>query len=101
MDPISAFGSQPTASPGPSAVRPGGQSPEADPTQKAAQGFETIFLRQILKDLRKTAEVGGESSYMTGFYTDMFDDFLAEHLTKAGGIGLADAIKTYLERSGR
>ncbi len=67
----------------------------------AAEGFEAIFLRQMLRDLRKTTTIDGEKSGMTGLYTDMFDDFLAEHLAKAGGVGLADVIRTYLERSGR
>jgi Rod binding domain-containing protein len=67
----------------------------------AAEGFEAIFLRQMLRDLRKTTTIDGEKSAMTGLYTDMFDDFMAEHLAKTGGVGLADVIRTYLERSGR
>ena len=73
----------------------------ADGIGDPAEGFEAIFLRQLLRDLRKTATVDGESSHTTGFYTDMFDDFLAQHLAATGGIGLAGAIRTYLERSGR
>jgi len=45
--------------------------------------------------------VGGESSSMTGAYTEMFDDQLAEHLGKVGGIGLKDVIRAYLGRNGQ
>lgn len=86
------------ASPGSVPTNPAARAADgSDP----AEGFETIFLRQLLRDLRKTTSFDGEKSNMTGFYTDMFDDFLAQHLAKTGGIGLAGAIRTYLERSGK
>ena len=91
MDPVSALG---VATSRPAIPTP---STGNDP----AAGFEAILLRQLLRDLRKTASIDGESSYVTGFYTDISDDFLAEHMSKAGGIGLADAIRTYLQRNGR
>jgi Rod binding domain-containing protein len=113
VDPISALGPGGVA-PGTEAVqnmapRPlmaGTHSPAAptlgvDGIRDASEGFEAIFLRQMLRDLRKTATFDDESSHMTGFYTDMFDDFLAQHLAKAGGIGLAGAIRTYVERTGQ
>jgi Rod binding domain-containing protein len=69
--------------------------------EEAAQGFEAIFMRQLLHDLRKTTSIDGQSSYTAGFYNDMFDDFLAEHLAKAGGLGLGGVIRAYAERGAR
>jgi flagellar protein FlgJ len=109
MDPLAAVGLPGITPEVRSAIRPGptaaaSPTPELGPASKLddpAQGFEAIFMRQLLRDLRKTASVDGESSSMTGLYTDMLDDVLAEHLTKAGGMGLAGVIRAYLERSGR
>jgi len=78
-------------------------STNTDPGQinKAAEGFEAIFMRQILHQFRSSVSVDGESSSMTGLYTEMFDDQLAEHLAKAGGLGLKDVIRAYLGRNGQ
>lgn len=66
---------------------------------QVARDFEAVFLRQLLRDLRKTASVDGESTPMTtGLYQDLFDEHLAEQLARAGGIGLADVLRTYLEQ---
>ncbi len=113
MDPISALRAPsvtPPALAGPLApARPaatrkpavaGKPAPAAKPDPRlaeAAQGFEAIFLRQILHDLRKTASIDGEKSAMSGIYTEMLDEHLADQLTKAGGIGLGQAIRIYLE----
>ncbi len=68
---------------------------------KAAEGFEAIFLRQILHQFRASVSVDGENSSMTGLYTEMFDDQLAEHLASVGGLGLKDVIRAYLGRNGQ
>jgi Rod binding domain-containing protein len=104
MDPIAALAPRMTAAPtawpaaAASSAARGGAAAKTDPRlTEAAQGFEAIFLRQILKDLRKTAVMDGEKSAMSGIYTEMFDEHLADQLAKAGGIGLGQAIRTYLK----
>jgi Rod binding domain-containing protein len=77
----------------PSAAKP----PTPDEIRQASEQFEAIFLRQILRDLRKTATLSGEPSFMTGFYTELFDEHVADHLARAGGLGLAGVIRAYLE----
>ena len=59
-------------------------APQADPKlQKAAQGFEAIFLREILsKSLPKVS--GGLSAY-----GDMMGGAMAEGMAQSGGLGLA------------
>lgn len=79
--------------------RTAGPSPHE--IQEVAEKFEAIFLRQLLRDLRKTATLGDETSYMAGFYGDMLDEQLADQMAKTGGIGLGSVIRAYLERSTR
>lgn len=66
-----------------------------------AEQFEAIFLRQLLRDLRKTATIDAETSTSTSIYQDLFDEHLADQLARAGGVGLAGVIRAYLERRGR
>ncbi|MBI3637225.1 MAG: rod-binding protein [Candidatus Rokubacteria bacterium] len=72
-----------------------------DQIKEAAEQFEAIFLRQIVRGLRKTTELNGEPAYTTGFYGDLMDEQLAQHLAKAGGMGLAPVIRAYLEQHPR
>jgi flagellar protein FlgJ len=67
--------------------------------EEVAQGFEAIFMRQIVKGLRKTATVDEDSAFMNGIYSDMLDEQLADHLARSGGLGLAAVIRAYLERA--
>jgi len=61
---------------------------------KAAKDFEAIFLRQMLKQLEKTtaAGCGAQASAGQGTYGSMIVDSVAESISKAGGLGLADVI---------
>ncbi len=99
MDPVQALGVG-TATASHAAAQ---AKANTDPGQidKAAEGFEAIFLRQILHQFRASVSVDGENSSMTGLYSEMFDDQLAEHLAKVGGLGLKDVIRTYLGRNGQ
>jgi len=103
MDPVAAplaARPHPVGDIPPSAPRRSSPAPSGG-VEEAAQGFEAIFMRQMLRELRKTTSIDGENSYATAFYNDMFDDYLAEHLTRAGGLGLAGVIRAYVERDGR
>lgn len=82
---------------GPAAAKP--RTPAE--IRQASEQFEAIFLRQILRDLRKTATLSGETSFMTGSYTELFDEHVADHLARNGGLGLAGVIRAYLEGGGR
>jgi flagellar protein FlgJ len=104
MDPIGPLAPRITAAPtarpaaAASSAACAGAAAKTDPRlTEAAQGFEAIFLRQILKDLRKTSVIDDEKSAMSGIYTEMFDEHLADQLAKAGGIGLGQAIQIYLK----
>ncbi|MBJ9836874.1 MULTISPECIES: rod-binding protein [Citrobacter] len=65
--------------------------------QKAAQQFEAIFLRNMLKEMRKTNEIFDSKDnpfnsdsvrMMQGFYDDQLCNSLAQH----HGIGIAEMI---------
>ena len=66
-----------------------------DRVRKAAQQFEGLLLRELLKVLRKTAPQGSlsGSGFSGDMYTQMMDDALAENLSKAGGVGLAPMLE--------
>ena len=71
--------------------------------QKAAQQFEAIFLRNMLKEMRKTNEIFDSKDnpfnsdsvrMMQGFY----DDQLCDSLAQQHGIGIAAMIVKQLSR---
>jgi Rod binding domain-containing protein len=70
---------------------------KADEAYKAAQQFEAIFLRMVVKDMRKnaTAMTGG-GMMGEGVGTDVregwFDTFMSDHLAATGQVGLADSL---------
>lgn len=74
--------------------------------QKAAQQFEAIFLRNMLKEMRKTNEIFDSKDnpfnsdsvrMMQGFY----DDQLCNSLAQQHGIGIAAMIVKQLSSSQR
>jgi Rod binding domain-containing protein len=68
---------------------------EAEETYKAALGFERMMLSQLTKSMFSSAEGEGEGdeegqSAATGAYKEMLPGTLADAVTNAGGIGLAE-----------
>lgn len=62
-------------------------------TLKAAREFEQIFLRKMLSSLEKSGRAeSGSSSTGNEVYSSMVVNSLAESISSAGGIGLADVI---------
>lgn len=61
--------------------------------KEVAKQFESLFLTNILKGMRaaKLAD-GAMDNEQSKFYTDMYDQQLAVHLSGSPGIGLADLI---------
>lgn len=62
--------------------------------KKAAQDFESIFIAQILKNMRKSVPEGGLfGNDMAGeFYTGMFDENIAKTIAGKGGLQIADTL---------
>ena len=67
--------------------------------ESAAQGFEETFLALIVKEMRQTLEPNTMFGHDGGdVFGGMFDQFMAKHLTQAGGVGLAANLKKQLEQ---
>ncbi len=66
--------------------------------ESAAKAFESLFVNELLKSMRKANEAmmaGSELPMMskdTQFFHSMFDSQLAEHLSEKGGLGIAQAL---------
>ena len=71
-------------------ARPTGAGQHERQIAEVSQEFEAIVLRQLLRDLRKTATFEEEGGVATGLYRDLFDEHLAEQLAIVGVI--ADGI---------
>ena len=56
--------------------------------------FETMVLRQLLKEMRKTVPNDGflERSNATEMYTDIADDYMSEQMAEKGALGIGDLI---------
>lgn len=70
------------------------QDPEAA-LKKVAQEFESIFINMMLKNMRQANETIGSdlfSSNESKQYQEMLDSQMAQSLSKAGGMGIADAL---------
>ncbi len=87
MTPIGALSTANTSAPA--------KSDAPDPKLlKAAKDFESIFVRQMLKQLEKTTAAGAGTQASAGekTYGSMIVDTLSDSIQKAGGLGLADII---------
>lgn len=73
----------------PADVRKGGK--EAKEAYTAALGFERMLVKQLTKSLSDSAALGGgENGKAPAAYREMISDGIADAITQAGGIGLAD-----------
>ena len=89
-------------------ITPGNRLPVVDKSKvdpqilKVAQGFESMFLDLMLKEMRKTIpknefDLEGPA---TEIYRSMMDDESVQKAVKSGGVGLADQIVAYLQTEG-
>jgi Rod binding domain-containing protein len=67
------------------------QLSEADKLGEAGRQFEAILVRQILGNAMKPAFKSALSpqTAQSGIYQDMVVNQMADHVTRAGGLGLA------------
>lgn len=76
-----------------SAARPAEPKPTPE-MLKVARDFEAVFLRAMLAPLEKATKVGANGSAQAGqaAYGGMVVGAMADSMTSAGGIGLAEVI---------
>ena len=74
------------------------QNPD-EALQKVAQQFEALFMNMLLKSMREaTPKDGLFDSQQTQFFTQMYDQQLAQHISTKG-IGVADMMVQQLART--
>jgi len=74
------------------------QNPD-EALQKVAQQFEALFMHMLLKSMREaTSKDGLFDSQQTQFFTQMYDQQLAQHISTKG-IGIADMMVQQLTRA--
>ncbi len=63
--------------------------------------FESVFLNMMLKQMRATVTDGGltEKSQARGIFESMYDETLADEMSKGQGIGLAKELYRQLSRT--
>lgn len=71
--------------------------------KKVAQEFESVFVNEMMKAMRKANDVFGEDNFLNSneskTYRDMYDQQLAVTLSKSGnGIGLANVLERQLSK---
>ncbi len=65
--------------------------------EETAQQFEAMMMQMMLKSMRQASSGEGlADSDQSLFYRDMYDQQLAIHLAKSGGLGLTEVIKRQL-----
>jgi Rod binding domain-containing protein len=79
---------------GPTAAPPGGgdQTPRADALRQAAQEFEAVFLAQVLGVMSQGLADDLLGDAEGGVFHEMLNDEIAKLISRAGGIGVADAV---------
>jgi len=67
---------------------------------QVAVKFESIFLKELLKIMRKTVPKSGflNGGWTEEFYWDMLNQELSDCMARAGGIGLAKMIYQQMNR---
>jgi Rod binding domain-containing protein len=76
------------------------QAKSGDPRSidAVANSFESMFMSEILKEMRQTLDHGGFFGQdNSDIYGGLFDLFLGQHLAQSGGLGIAAMIKRQLE----
>lgn len=95
IGPALAFGPQLSAPFGMGNALDGKRQPSL---KDAAQGFESVFLSMLLKEMRQTLGPGslfGNDS--SDIYGGLFDQFMSQHLAQGKGMGLAQALMRQLD----
>jgi flagellar protein FlgJ len=80
------------------------QSPaqQRESLKKACQGFESYFVDQMMKEMRKTipkTDVFGDDSSQEEMFRDMSDQALADKVSKSGSFGIADMMYRQLSKN--
>jgi flagellar protein FlgJ len=79
---------------------------EDEALKRLSEEFETIFIGELLKEMRNTSLESGllGNSRASKMYTEMYDETLAGEMSRSGGLGLSrtvyDQLKASVNRKG-
>lgn len=65
--------------------------PAMERLHKSAEGFEAVFIKDLLSAMRKSMPTSTQS-FTTGMIQDMFDDALSKTAAQKGDFGLANTM---------
>lgn len=80
---------------GPSALPGDAGAAQSRKIEEAAQGFEAVLIRQMLRELRQSSLSTTKSDVNAG-YLQLGDEQLAQQLVQSGGLGFARAMATQM-----
>lgn len=69
---------------------------KVDDAAAAASSMEAYFLRRILAEVKSGQSLGG-GGFAADTFKEMMDDALAQAMSDAGGVGLADMVARELD----
>lgn len=77
-------------------VKAMGRQKDPEALRKIAQQFESMFMQQMLKNMRSTNDIFSEGNDLNSnesqFHQQMFDHQMALEMSKGKGMGLADVL---------
>jgi len=76
------------------------KSMNEEQADKMGKEFESVFVSLLLKEMRNTLDTGEGGlfgSEQSDTFGGMFDQFMGEHLADSSPLGIAGAIKGYLQ----
>ncbi len=85
------------------ALRAKGRNGDPEALRDVARQFESMFVHQMLKQMRATNEVFGKDSLFSSeeskFHQEMLDQQMSLELTKGRGLGLAEMLYQQMQRA--
>lgn len=84
----------PTSRSGPGLLPAAARPVQADRLKDASRQFEAIFIQQLLRQMRRSAEPirGEEPGLARDVYHGWLEEQVAERVAAGGGIGLGDRL---------
>jgi Rod binding domain-containing protein len=68
-----------------------------DKIAEVSRQFEAVLLRQIMQDIRKPVLASDDDdSTVSGIYSDMINNQMADSISRSGSFGLARSLQTQL-----
>lgn len=74
--------------------------PKLQKLRRAVQDVEAVFLKDLIGAMRRSvpkSDVG--QSFGNGIYTDMFDQAMAQDLSRSGSMGIANVLYRRLSKA--